>query len=282
MIVIMGLLFAIVFLFLAVMGIVGMILFVVGLLKRKANAKKEIPIKSSNALTGIGIILMLPVTAIIITALYIQTRSEFRNQRNMNDQIKHGTAAEVERLLKQGVSPDCEWGNYDKNIVAAEGKYTILCSLCQNTMLPDNAEKIELLLQYGADIDRAVYRCDYTPQEHLGKVYEREHGCNDNCGRTALMFACQSGNVRAVRMLLEYGANANAVDYCRDTPLIYTVQPGQTNRHDARQRADILRMLLEHGADKTLRGKYSGSYTTGEQCHKYAIRNIGFDSSVSY
>lgn len=136
MIVIMGLLFAIVFLVLTVMGIVGMVLFIVGLRKRKANAKKEKPAKSSNALTGNGIILMLPVTAILITALYIRARSEFRNQENMNYQIKHGTAAGVERLLKQGVSSDCEWGNYDKNIVAAEGKYTILCSLCQNTTLP--------------------------------------------------------------------------------------------------------------------------------------------------
>lgn len=90
------------------------------------------------------------------------------------------------------------------------------------------------------------------------------------------------GMILFIAGLLKRKANANAVDYCRDTPLIYTVQPGQTNRHDVRQRADILRLLLEHGADKTLRGKYSGSYTTGEQCHKCAIRNIGFDSSVSY
>lgn len=207
MIVIMGLLFAIAFLFLAIIGIAGMILLIVGLVKRKTNAKKEKSTKSPNTLIGVGIACMLPVTAILITALYIKARSAFRNHESMNYQIKHGTAAGVEQLLKQGVSPDCEWGNYDKNVVAAEGKYTILCSLCQNNMLPDNAEKIHLLLQYGADIDRTVYRCNYTPKEHLGKTYEKERGYNDNCGRTALMFACQSGNVGAVEMLLEYGAD---------------------------------------------------------------------------
>lgn len=63
---------------------------------------------------------------------------------------------------------------------------------------------------------------------------------NDKTGSTALMVAARAGNANAVRLLIERGADVNAVDKEGGTALKNAARIGHT---------DVVRVLLEKGAD---------------------------------
>ena len=61
---------------------------------------------------------------------------------------------------------------------------------------------------------------------------------------TPLAAACMTGRLDIVRLLLDYGANPNALSPRKRTPLFYA-----TSTRQERDRLDIIRRLLEAGAD---------------------------------
>ena len=61
---------------------------------------------------------------------------------------------------------------------------------------------------------------------------------------TPLAAACMTGRLDIVRLLLDYGANPNALSFRKRTPLFYA-----TSTRQERDRLDIIRRLLEAGAD---------------------------------
>lgn len=103
----------------------------------------------------------------------------------------------------------------------------------------------------------------------------------DDLRMTPLHFACKDGNVRGIKLLLEYGANPYAVDFHGRTPLHYAAmgspawvlakllkrtKAAQVNAGDEagytalmvaceHGRTDVVALLLEHGADPTLRNR---------------------------
>jgi ankyrin repeat protein len=68
----------------------------------------------------------------------------------------------------------------------------------------------------------------------------------DKVGKTPLHFALQKGNVEGIRMLLEKGADPTAQDKDGKTPLHFALQKGNV---------EGIRMLLEKGADPTAQDK---------------------------
>lgn len=257
--------FAFLLLCLCGLGVLGLILLIVGLVVRAKNKKKMKISKAPVVLIVLGILFMFPVILIVAVSLIGKIQSYIKNKEILNYQIKYGTVEGVERLLKKGVSPECVRDNYDENVAAEDGEYTALCYLCYSHDVPEYAEKIQLLIRYGADVNRVIHWCDYTPEEHLGDKYEEDMGYNDSCGQTPLMIACQSGSYDAVKILLEQGVDVNARDYCGETALIYAVKASDYSEGEEVQ-VKIAKLLLEHGADKTISGKYSG--TAFDEAHE--------------
>jgi len=64
-------------------------------------------------------------------------------------------------------------------------------------------------------------------------------------GATALMFACELAEPRAVTALVRAGADVNAQDRCGRTPLAYAVSVRLEHRHEV---PEITTILLRHGA----------------------------------
>ena len=241
--------FAFLFLYFCGLGVSGLISLIIGLIKKEKDKKTPKKSKTPVVLIVLGILFLLP----IISVMAVSVKSHIKYSKNLCYQLKFGTAKDVERLLLKGVSPECERGHLDKNVMAENADYTVLFYLCDDQEVPEHAEKMELLIKYGADINRTVNCCDYTPEEHLGDTYQEEVGYNDRCGLTPLMEACHASNYEAVKILLEHGADVNARDYCGETPLIYVV------KSEGHGQSEIVKLLLEYGADKNISGKYSGT-----------------------
>ncbi|MGF1580035.1 MAG: ankyrin repeat domain-containing protein [Gemmataceae bacterium] len=69
--------------------------------------------------------------------------------------------------------------------------------------------------------------------------------------QSLLHIAVSRSNVDAVRLLLDLGANPNALDGNRSTPLIYAASGDQ---YEIAKFYDIIKLLLEAGADPNIRG----------------------------
>lgn len=66
----------------------------------------------------------------------------------------------------------------------------------------------------------------------------------DGCGCTPLHDACEFGHLKAAEVLLDFGANVNAIHSWGTSPLLLACLRG---------RAGLVTMLLSRGADPTLR-----------------------------
>ncbi len=152
-------------------------------------------------------------------------------------------------------------------------------------------ETVGVLLKHGADVD--TEDVDHKTPLHLAVSKSRrqgavalliEHGADINMrdgGHSAPLHIalCCSGTLRHVRLLIEYGADVNVEDGNQNTPLhlvlsqvsveiVATFDPAWANHdvydvipvplHDqARtyEKADVLRLLIQHGADVNARNK---------------------------
>ena len=99
------------------------------------------------------------------------------------------------------------------------------------------------------------------------------HSRKDSKGRTAIIFAIKSGDLRAVEKLLEHGANLNEVDNYRNTPLMYAV---------LMNRLDVVRMLIKNGAkinEQNVLGKTAHMYAT-EQGSKVIAKELESEGAI--
>ena len=141
---------------------------------------------------------------------------DINNQTALEVAILYNNAEIVELLLENGamIYDELEWLM----------KFPSLISALEN---PDiDMRIVQLLLQYGADCD-SVYD-DYTP----------------------LIMAIENGNIDAVELLIESGANVNVQTQGRrsiqTTALIEASQNGNV---------EIVRLLLENGADPNIENR---------------------------
>ena len=99
----------------------------------------------------------------------------------------------------------------------------------------NNYEYVKLLLKYGAN-----------PNQQM----------NDGFGSTLLHSACLNGKLSLTKILLEHGADVNALDNLKQTPINLAIIEGNFDE----QKIEVIKELLQNGANVNL--KDSDGYIT--------------------
>ncbi|MCJ1295195.1 hypothetical protein MMC34_006757 [Xylographa carneopallida] len=177
------------------------------------------------------------VTFLLDMGADIEAKDDKNNETPLTTASRFGQMDVVEILLKKGASID--GGRLDGEPILLSAAW------CENTGL------VDLLLQYGADVDARLQRNGATS---LNEAARHGHDAMMQCllqggadieakdfnSYTPLVWAVKESRTRAVKVLLEHGANANVNDDKSISVLTRAAIQGRT---------DIAQLLIDKGAN---------------------------------
>ena len=280
----MVMVFALFLIGLLVVGAIGLLLLIIGLLMGALSIRKTKRLKNrgqdttkmaskyaiSCVLIVFGAVLTIPAICLLVVNGGLTIYTENADFHNLKYQIEYGTVEDVERVLKEGAPVESAFRYERKNIPAEGGERTVFHYLMYGANIEQREEKMQLLIDYGADIERRQYECDGSATEHTSEDGPDNYGC----GETPLMLACQVNKYDVVKLLLENGADVNAVDHYGKTPLVYVIHKNDYKSDEAVQ-AEIVKLLLEYGADPEIRGLYNeNAIEEARKYEKYEIEKV--------
>ena len=141
--------------------------------------------------------------------------------------------------------------------VRSRDEYTVLMFNYKNISIP------KLLIEHGANVNEKG-RCDLTPLmracellnfDMVKLLIQNNANINEKgrCNQTALMYACEFKAKDIVEYLINKGANINDKANGGATALIFAFF---TCIKDEQKNFEIVKLLLEHGADVNIKGEY--------------------------
>lgn len=202
-----------------------------------------------------GFICLVPLVFCVGVILYAVIVTEIDHNTSLYYNVMNLNTERIQEIIDSGVSPDC---TEESNDPATDGDETLLYLLAQKRLysqfhMDDESfeyknektlEMMELLIQNGADVNYVVYDDDKNDPRHS---YEDEHSIyysTDQCGWTPLMVATYYGDFEMIKLLVENGADVNAVDYCG-----FNVINILADKLDDERGYEILNYYLELGVD---------------------------------
>lgn len=201
----------------------------------------------------LSILNFAPLVYMVIAFAVGMVQSAIEDHNSLAHNVTCGNYERVEKLLKKGVDPDC---TLESNEPAKDGEKTLLTVLCEShgfidsfedpldyEVTADEVAMIELLIEYGADVNAVSYEHQKNNSRHMVEDEYSYYNNSDKCGYTPLMYAIYREDTEIVQLLIENGADVNHRDFCGYTPVAIVADnlnddPGE----------EILRILIENGA----------------------------------
>lgn len=205
----------------------------------------------------LGGVAAIPMVLAVCVVVYALIANAADKRTNLARAVMSYDYVQAERILENGADPDIrdEYGRTLLMCIAVhepyysaedENRYELADASGWND--EEDIQMMELLLEYGADIDAAVPDCgEPTAHEYGGETGWNSIYANSDhpCGNTALIYAVRYRSADVIEFLLANGADVNAANDCGFTPLLMCVDI----RTDADDGLEITEMLLEEGAD---------------------------------
>ncbi len=221
--------------------VVAVILLIVGL----ALHKKVLKI--------ISIVMLVP-QIIILATFGMQTAIVHHNDmKSLYYCLEKEKYKQAEKLLKNGGSVyfGCETSSND--ISKGEPYFIGLCQTYLASFRYVNSdEKLQFLIDHGADVEYRIVNNNHEKDDpsHFKPadvssytVKQNIVDYGDSCGMTPLMVSAEGNNIKTFKVLIENGADVNAVSYCGRTVLMYACAKNYGDR------TEIIKTLLEKGVD---------------------------------
>ncbi len=150
----------IIFAVLAGMLFVGLGFVVYAIVKYFKNGRQFIKETKNKLILGIGFAAM-PLLLLVLIGI-CQIEENVKDSHDLFYQANMGTVEGMRRILDSGVPADCQGrDNFGKNVIAEGTEVTILGYLTlyyddQRNEHAQYGEKIQLLIDYGADVNRKM------------------------------------------------------------------------------------------------------------------------------
>jgi ankyrin repeat protein len=182
--------------------------------------------------TGFSTFIRVAMAAFVVAAAAAQSTS---SNDALFSALRRGAAADVERLLAGGASP---------NALDADGTPALMAA----TLFGD-ARMVDLLLKRGADANKSdasgatalMWAVSDIDKVRLLLARGADVTAKSKTGRTALLVAAAfPGTVDVLRLLLDRGADVRAQDGSGTTALAFAVRSSDV---------DVVRLLVDRGLD---------------------------------
>ena len=204
----------------------------------------------------VGILASLPIILAVCLVIYALIANAVDKRTNLARAVMSYDYVQAERILENGADPDirdkygrtllmCMVDHDDFISVETDERYE--CQADQFWNDDDDIRMMELLLDYGADVDAAVTDCGVAANHQYEEGGWTDIYANSDhpCGNTALIYAVRYRSAEVVEFLIDNGADVNEANSCGFTPLLMCAD----TRSDDNDGLEIAELLLNEGAD---------------------------------
>ena len=204
----------------------------------------------------IGGISALPMVIAVCLVIYGLIANAVDKKTNLARSVMSYDYEQAEEILQKGADPDVR-DKYGRTLlmcltdhedyVSADNDYRYECASSHLSNDKDDIRMMELLLEYGADINEGVLSCgDDGNHIYMDSGWHDIYANSDHyCGNTPLIFAVRYRSDEVVEFLIENGADVNKANACGFTPLLMCAD--MRDDHDGGP--EIAGMLIGEGAD---------------------------------